>query len=144
MALNTRIAVLKFAAAALLIVPGAIMIAALISPLMSWVEAFLDLAHQPLDRGQQVEGDAARLLNAILGGVLIGFGVMIWLVADRVYRQDEGLGRSLIVIPLISWFVFDGAGSVLAGAWFNLVLNTGFLIMFLAPLFWPASKKAQA
>lgn len=144
MTLTTRIAVLKFVAAALLLVPGAIMIIALVSPLMSWIDAFLDLAHQPLDGGQKITDDAARLLNAILGGVLAGFGVMTWLVADRVYRNDEDLGRSLIVIPLMSWFLVDGAGSVLAGAWFNAVLNTGFLMMFLAPLFWPASKKAQA
>lgn len=143
MALNTRIAFLKFAAAALLIVPGAIMVAALVSPLMSWVEAFLDLAYLPLDGAQKVADDAALLLNGILGGVLVGFGVMIWLVADRVYRKDEGLGRSLILVPLISWFLFDGAGSVLAGAWFNVVLNTGFLMMFLAPLFWPGNKTAQ-
>lgn len=138
MSLDVRILCLKAATAALLIIPGLIMITGPISPLMSWVEAFLDLARQPLDGGQKITEDAALLLNAILGGVLAGFGAMIWLTAERVYRQDAALGRSLILIPLLVWFVCDGVGSVLAGAWFNAVLNTGILVLFLTPLLWPA------
>lgn len=131
MNLNTRIVMLKAAAAALLIGPGLIMVTAPISPLAGLVDAFLDLAHQPIDGGQQVVGDAARLLNAILGGVLVGFGVMIWLVSERVYRGDPSLGRLLILIPLLCWFTTDSLGSILAGAWFNAVINVAIIATFL-------------
>ena len=134
MTIDTRILILKAAAALLLIGPGLIMITAPVSPLAGLVDAFLDLAHQPLDGGQDVTTEAARLLNAILGGVLIGFGVMIWLVAEKVYRQDTALGKSLILIPLLCWFFTDSAGSVLAGAWFNAVINTAIIVTFLIPL----------
>lgn len=146
MKLNMRIAILKVAAFTLLIGPGVMMVTGPISPLMGLVDVFIDLAHQPVDGGQKVADDAGRLLNAILGGVLIGFGVMIWLVAERVYRGDETLGRTLILIPLLSWCVTDGLGSILAGAWFNAVLNLAILAAFLAPLLWPldAAKRAPA
>lgn len=139
MGLNARITTLKVAAFALLIGPGLIMITGPISPLMSWVEAFLDLAYQPLNGLEKVNENAALLLNAILGGVLAGFGVMIWLVADRVYRQDQALGRSLILIPLCCWFLCDSLGSILAGAWFNAVINIAILAAFLLPLILPSS-----
>ena len=144
MSLNTRIAVLKSAAFALLIGPGLIMVVGLVSPLMGLVNAFLDLAYQPLDGGQEVVGGAARLLNGILGGVLVGFGVMIWLVAEKVYKNDQDLGRNLIMIPLLCWFATDSAGSVLAGAWFNAVLNASILGVFLAALLWPAQANKTA
>ena len=134
MNLNMRIAAIKIAAAALLIGPGLIMATAPISPLAGLVDAFLDLAHQPVDGGQKVESDAGRLLNAILGGILVGFGVMIWMVAERVFRIDQTLGRAIILVPLLSWFVTDSLGSILAGAWFNAVINVAIITAFLAPL----------
>lgn len=143
MTLSVRILFLKIAAGVLLIGPGLLMILAPVTPTLGLVERFLDLAHQPLDGAQAIVGDAAFLLNAILGGVLVGFGLMIWLVAERVYRNDPALGRGLILTPLIGWFVCDGLGSVIAGAWFNVVLNTVFLAIFVAPLAAP-SRDARA
>lgn len=144
MGLNARITALKVAAFALLIGPGLIMIAGPNSPSIVLVEAFLDLAYQPLDGSQKVVDGASFILNAILGGVLIGFGVMIWMTAERVYRQDPALGRSLILIPLLSWFVCDSAGSIIAGAWFNAVINIAILATFLVPLLLPASDAKAA
>ena len=143
MTLSARILFLKIAAGALLIGPGLLMILAPVTPTLGLVERFLDLAHQPLDGAQAIAGDAAFLLNAILGGVLVGFGLMIWLAAERVYRNDPALGRSLILIPLFGWFISDSLGSVIAGAWFNTVLNTAILAIFIAPLAAP-SRNAQA
>ncbi|MHA7870970.1 MAG: excinuclease ABC subunit A [Hyphococcus sp.] len=140
---NARVVILKAAAFALLIGPGLIMVSAPATPLLGWVEAFLDLAHQPLDGGERIDDSAGRLLNAILGGVLVGFGAMIWLTAERVYRNNPDLGRPLILAPMSCWFVADSAGSILAGAWFNAVLNAAFFALFLAPLLWPAGKRAE-
>lgn len=132
-----RIIWIKIATAALLIIPGLIMITAPVSPFSAAVDAFLDLAYQPFNGEEVVSTTAALLLNAILGGVLVGFGIMIWMVADRVYRQDMALGRTLMMIPILSWFVCDSAGSILAGAWFNAILNVGILLSLITPLLWP-------
>ncbi len=140
MKLSTRIIWLKAAAAALLIGPGLIMVTGPISPLMSGVNVFLDFAYQPFDGMQQVTEGAAWLLNAILGGILVGFGVMIWMIAERVYRHDMPLGRSLILVPLVCWFICDSAGSILAGAWFNAVINVAIIVLFLVPLLLKTSR----
>lgn len=103
-------------------------------PFMPAVNAFLDFAHQPYDGQTQVNGQAGFLLNAILGGILIGFGTMIWMVAEHVFRGDPKLGKKIIFTALLCWFVTDSLGSVLAGAWFNAVINLVILGSFLVPL----------
>ena len=137
MPLTTRITLLKVAAAGLLIIPGLIMILGPESPLIFLVNAFLDFAHQPMDGLQRVDSGAALLQNAILGGILVGFGMMIWLVTERVYRNDPQTGREVILIPLLCWFLTDSAGSIIAGGWFNAVINIAILTTFLVPLLWP-------
>lgn len=135
MSTSVRITLLKALAFLLLIGPGLLMISAPVTGLGFLTEMFLDLAHQPYEGSQPITGKSANLLNAILGGVLVGFGVMIWVVAEQVLRKDFALGRKLIFIPLIFWFLSDSLGSVLTGAWFNGVLNTGIFLSFGAALF---------
>lgn len=136
MTLDKRILALKVLAVLLLIGPGLLMVTAPVTGLGSWVEAFLDLAHQPWDGGQSIAEGGAPLLNAILGGILVGFGVMIWQVAGKLLQVNEPLGRSIILTALLCWFVTDSLGSVLAGAWFNAVINLAILISLLIPLLW--------
>lgn len=136
MTLDTRVRLVTINAFALLILPGLLMVAGLALPVMVLVEAFLDLAHLPVDGGQPVDSDAARLLNAILGGVLVGFGTLIWRVGDTVFRSDPETGAALIVPAAAAWFVTDSLGSILAGAWFNAVINLAILAALLFPVLW--------
>jgi len=136
MTISTRIICLKLLVVLLLIAPGLVMISAPVTGLEGVVEIFLDFAYQPYDSGQPITGKSAHLLNAILGGVLTGFGVMIWQVAEHVMRKDFALARRLIFIPLLCWFAADSLGSFLAGAWFNAVINSMILALFVIALFW--------
>jgi hypothetical protein len=77
---------------------------------------------------------AGRLAVAILGGVVAGWGTLVWLVADRLYPRDPALAGSMLMISGGVWFVIDGAASVLAGAPFNVVLNSLFAAMVFGPL----------
>jgi len=135
MSISARITFLKILAFLLLIGPGLLMVTAPVTGLGSLTEMFLDLAHQPYEGAQPITGKSAHLMNAILGGILVGFGTMIWVVSEHVLRKDFALGRKLILMPLICWFVTDSLGSVLTGAWFNAVLNTGIFGAFLIALF---------
>jgi hypothetical protein len=55
-------------------------------------------------------------------------------VVTRVDERDPA-GRTTVILPGFAvWFVVDGVGSVLAGAGFNLVLNTPFLLLFAVPI----------
>ena len=134
MTVNSRVLLLKVLAFLLLIGPGLMMILGFKGPFMPAVNAFLDFAHQPYDGQTAVSGQAGFLLNAILGGILIGFGTMIWMVAEHVFRGSPGLGRKIILTALLAWFFTDSLGSVLAGAWFNAVINLAILVLFLIPL----------
>ncbi len=142
MSIDARVTWLTVSAFLLLIGPGLIMVAGLAFPVLFLVESFLDLAHQPIDSGQPIDTDAARLLNAILGGILVGFGTLIWRVADKVLRNDFVLGQSILLPALIGWFICDSLGSILAGAWFNAVLNAVIVAVLLVPLLWKRAEVA--
>lgn len=93
-----------------------------------------DLILFPLDGGQSLSAPETRILVAILGGALAGWGVLLWQATTRVYAQHPVLGRSLILTSIGIWFSIDSTASVLAGAPFNVLLNVPFLAMFVLPL----------
>ncbi|PSL20621.1 excinuclease ABC subunit A [Shimia abyssi] len=103
-----------------------------LEPAFAW---FLDLAHLPLDGTQGFASDSELLLGAICGGLLAGFGVVMWRITIDVYAKHPALGARIIKAGIVTWFLIDSTGSVLAGAWFNVVLNSGFLALFMLPLF---------
>jgi hypothetical protein len=97
-------------------------------------QLFNDLAFLRLFKGATVPmtPDLAAA-NGVLGAVMIGWGVFLFLTVDRLVRQDaEGLLR-VVAITFTIWYVFDQAASWRAGAYGNMVTNTGFYLMFLAP-----------
>lgn len=129
---DTATSALKFASIFCAFI-GLLMFASLMGaqPLMAM---FLDLIHLPFDGTQTFASDSELVLGAISGGLLFGFGVMTHQVTTHVYASDPGLGGRIIQRGILAWFIVDSMGSILAGAWFNVVLNTGFLALFLIPL----------
>lgn len=124
---------LKAASAMLMIVGIAVALAA--HPATSGVaNLFADLAFLPLDGHPHVEGSSARLLAAIGGGVMFGWGLMLWQVVAHVLPKDPALAANLIRTSVIAWFVVDSAASLVAGAYFNAAFNVVFLGLFLWPL----------
>ncbi|GAB5436665.1 excinuclease ABC subunit A [Falsiruegeria mediterranea] len=95
---------------------------------------FVDLAHLPLDGAQQINTDTEALLSAISGGLLCGLGAAVWLITDHLHARDPALARRMITLTLLAWYVPDSLGSLAAGAWFNVVMNSGFLALFLVPI----------
>lgn len=122
------------AASALVMASGAVMFLSVFTGLQPLLNLFVDLAHLPVDGGQSIESDAALLLTGICGGILVGWGLMAWMVTGHVYAHDPEIGGRILLRSILVWFVIDGTGSVLAGAWFNVVLNCSFLLAFLVPL----------
>lgn len=112
---------------------GLVMVAELWGPTAALLDHVVDLAAWPVDGAQAVDTEAARLLAAISGGLLAGWATT-WLVVTRVDERDPAVGTTVILLGFAVWFVVDGVGSVLAGAGFNLVLNTPFLLLFAVPI----------
>lgn len=94
----------------------------------------LDLIYFPLDGAEATGAPADRLLSAIGGGVMVGWGTMLWIVAGEVYPDNPELGRRLILASVVTWFVIDSSMSVAAGAPLNVVGNLGFLLIFVLPV----------
>jgi hypothetical protein len=95
---------------------------------------FVDLAFWPFDGAPTMDAPATRLLSAIGGGLTMGWGVMIYLVASMLYPREPELGRSIILSSVVTWFVVDSMGSVAAGAPANVLINLVFLLMLVVPL----------
>jgi hypothetical protein len=85
----------------------------------------------------------ARLLNAVLGGVLAGWSVMMfWMAAGPVARGDQG-ARAAFLASVTLWFLLDSFGSIVAGWPGNAVSNFLFFLLFAVPLHALRNKQAD-
>lgn len=89
-----------------------------------------DVAFWPGTGARSVAAPETKLALAISGGLTIGWGVMLWLVATQLYPREPKLTRTIILASVGTWFAVDSAASVVAGAPFNTMLNLMFLLMF--------------
>jgi hypothetical protein len=71
--------------------------------------------------------------NAVLGGVMIGWGVMMFCLSSAPMFNEQM--RAIFSKSLLAWFICDSAGSYAAGLPGNVLLNVVFILMFLPPLF---------
>jgi len=94
----------------------------------------LDALKWPVDGDPGALGVDARLLAAIGGGVLAGFGAMTALVVSPGLERGDAGVRNGAVASILVWFLVDSAGSVAAGAPSNAAFNVPFLLIYLAPL----------
>jgi hypothetical protein len=141
MALQTTVTQLKFASA---IVIGFGLVTALAAwpPLNLPTRWLVDLMFLPFDGQQNLSGSEPRILSAILGGVLVGFGVLQWLVVTKLFAREPALARQMLLTSMWSWFVVDCTASIIAGAPFNAVMNVLLLLLFVVPL-WRGSAHVQ-
>lgn len=138
---QTRTTALKWASAAV-IGFGLSLTLSLFTPLAQALDLFVRLATLSTQEGVLLTAVDGRLFVAISGGILAGWGMMIWLITTRIYAHDPALGGPLIVIPTCVWFVVDSTGSVIAGAPFNAVLNLSFLAILVLPVIWRGAPSA--
>jgi hypothetical protein len=102
-----------------------------------------DILIWPMDGAETGSMPEARLLYAIAGGVLTGWGWMIWQLAGAAMERQPDLVRPIIRASMLVWFAVDSTGSVLAGAPLNVLANGAFLALFLVPtLLWAQAKAA--
>lgn len=93
-----------------------------------------DLIFWPPDGAETLATNEARLLCAIAGGVLAGWGWALWLLAGEGLVRAPDLARRIILGSVALWFVVDSAGSLIAGAPLNILGNLAFLAILTLPL----------
>lgn len=133
---QTRIVWLKVASDVVVLF-GLLVVFASVSSTAAPVSFLADLIFWPMDGAQSVATETNHLFSAILGGVMTGWGVLLYLLTTRLYPQDPSLARLLITVSIGSWFFIDSLGSIAAGAPLNALFNVGFLALFLIPLWSP-------
>jgi hypothetical protein len=92
----------------------------------------LDFLDWPLDGDPSSFTKESFVLNAVLGGVMIGWGVLMYYVSDELQKSPRLLKAMLA--SLMCWFISDSIGSFVSGVYGNIFLNFIFLAMYLYPL----------
>lgn len=98
----------------------------------------LDVLSWPLDGRESLDDSTARLLSALLGGFLLGYGVTIWSLSVYVYDKAPEMVRRSVLIGLCSWFILDSSGSIAGGHPSNALWNILVILSFVGPLWLPA------
>lgn len=94
---------------------------------------FADLLFWPLGDAASVLTDESQLLAAILGGVMTGWGLTLYMLTDALADDHPALLKRIVVTAMIVWFVVDSAGSIASGGWLNVIGNIGFGALFAIP-----------
>lgn len=95
---------------------------------------FGDLLIWPFDGNPGAMDQLTRLISAISGGIMVGWGVILWMTITQVMPRAPEVGRRMILVSILTWFVVDSAGSLASGVPLNVGGNLLFLIAFLVPL----------
>ena len=93
-----------------------------------------DLLSWPIDGNPGPLNPAATFMSAIGGGVLVGLGVLNWLlVAPAIEAGDQRILNAALA-SVLSWFVVDSAGSAISGNAPNVVFNLVILALYVLPV----------
>ena len=123
---------------------GIVIAAAAIPALKLPTALMFEMIVPTMDGTQALDSTATRLLSAICGGVLAGWGLMAWIIAAQILPGNPALARRLVLPSIGAWFLIDSSMSIAAGAPLNAVLNTGFLVMFTLPVLGLDSTRVEA
>ena len=130
---DTTLRWLKFGSA--LTILFGILVAAAATPIGAGPTQFLtDLIFFPIDGAQDITAPETRLFSAIGGGVMAGWGVLLWMLSTQLFPSDQALAAKLIIASIVTWFVIDSMGSIIVGAPLNAAFNVSFLLIFCVPL----------
>lgn len=124
---------MKFAAA-IFVAFGLLSALAAWPPLAGPQQFLAQLIFMDFDGSVTIVTQSERLLSAILGGLIAGWGVILWQLVDKLYRDNPAMIGRMIMTSLLTWYMVDSTASAVAGAPLNFIGNLGFLALFLIPL----------
>lgn len=95
---------------------------------------FTDIAFLRMPGAVPLEAEREGLLMAgIMGAVMMGWGLYVYLTVETMARADAGQLRRAVLGAFTLWFLFGQAASWRMGAYGNMVSNTAFYAMFVVP-----------
>lgn len=133
MTIERSAAYMKFAA---IIFVGFGLLSALAAwpPLSAPQRLLAEIIFMDFDGSVTIASQSERLLSAILGGLIAGWGVILWQLVDKLYQDNPALIGKMIMSSILTWYIVDSTASVVAGAPLNFIGNLSFLALFAIPL----------
>lgn len=104
------------------------------------IEFVLDFSSYPVDGLQNYDSNSTIFLSALLGGILFGWGILIWFLSTKIYDLAPEQTRKIVLISLLSWFFIDGLGCIFSGNSANVIANILLLLILVGPLWKPATE----
>jgi hypothetical protein len=97
--------------------------------------------NKPIERIFNFNPEVARLISplqgwlvGVLGATMAGWGISMLFLIMYPLRKKEMWSWNAIMLSLVVWYLIDTTLSARSGVYLNVVINTIFLIQFLAPL----------
>lgn len=105
---------------------GLLIAAAALPALSAPLGLMADIVFWPVNGAPEISSNGEeRLLAAIVGGLMVGWGEMLIMLG-----RGANVARATL-IGGIAWFIVDSLGSVLAGAPLNVASNALFLALII-------------
>ncbi|PIB38284.1 hypothetical protein [Maribacter sp. 4G9] len=104
------------------------------------IEVVLDISSWPIDELQNYDAKSTVFLSALLGGILFGWGILIWFLSSKIYDIAPEQTRKIVLISLVCWFVIDGLGSIFSGNSNNVIANIFLILVLVGPLWTPVKE----
>lgn len=90
------------------------------------------------ERSTDIYGPAAYeyivFIYGVVGAVMVGWMVLMIMIVRGPFKQGDVFGWNAVAYSAVSWFVLDSVFSAAAGFPENILLNTGFIVLFIIPL----------
>lgn len=74
------------------------------------------------------------LAHAVLGSVMFGWAVVLFLISGRLFKEAKPHGWLITAVSISAWFIPDTLFSLSSGFWQNAVLNVVIAVLYAIPL----------
>ncbi|MGH1414619.1 MAG: hypothetical protein ACRBB0_14095 [Pelagimonas sp.] len=85
---------------------------------------------------------SGKMLGAIMAGLCVGVGLVVWGLSGVHLRQLPGETRRVLLVMIWGWYLVDSSGSILVGAPVNAIANLSFLVLVVWPI-WAARREER-
>lgn len=94
----------------------------------------LDISDWPLDKISQPLNKDIMWLSVISAGLLAAVSIFFYGIVAPAVKNHEKTIINTSIVAILFWYFIDSIGSIAAGVSSNVIFNTLYLILMIAPL----------
>ena len=104
----------------------------------------LDFSDWPIDNLAAPLDRNTTWLVSIASGLLAALAIFLGLVVAPAIQRGDKKTVTATIYALLAWYLIDGIGSYASGVVSNIVFNTIYLVIAMAPLFLTKPKSTSS